>query len=620
MKVEIDGKTKDVDKGIKLSEIAPKGAVVAKLNGKLVDLSTEVTDDSTITFYDAHTEEGLDILRHSAAHVLADAVKKLFPDALPTIGPVVDEGFYYDFYAEPFSPEDLEKIEEEMKKIVKRDEKFKRIELELDEAKEQFKDNSYKIEMVEEFGENLSAYKHGDFIDLCRGPHIPSTGFIKGVKLTKVAGAYWRGDAKNEQLQRIYGIAFPTKKQLEEYVKQREEAEKRDHRKLGKRLELFSMHEEGPGFIFWLPNGLKVKKALLDFWRKKHKEADYLLIETPFILHRKLWEQSGHWENYKEKMYTLKIDDQDFAIKPMNCPGGMLVYNEKIHSYREFPLRVGELGFVHRHEQSGEISGLLRVRGFLQDDAHIYMTPEQLEDEIINVVQLCLELYEPFGFEYEVELSTMPEKHIGTIKQWEHSTNALKNALDRMEIDYRTSAGEGAFYGPKIDFHLKDAIGRTWQCGTIQVDMALPEKFDMTYEGEDGERHRPITIHRALYGSIERFLGILIEHYAGKFPMWLSPEQVRIMSVADRFNPYAQKIADKYEEAGIKVTTDFRSESVGKKIRDAQVDYVNYMIIIGGREEEAGKVNVRTREEEVLGMMDPDEFLEKMLTEISEKK
>ncbi|MBS1266796.1 MAG: Threonine--tRNA ligase catalytic subunit [Candidatus Woesearchaeota archaeon] len=611
---------KMIEKGVKLDKVAPKNVVAAKVNGNLVDLNYTTKEKTEVEFIDPDSDEGLEILRHSTAHVLADAVVRLFPKAKPTIGPVVDEGFYYDFDFRPFTPKDLKQIQREMRKIIKKKQKFERMELTASEAKNMFKDNKYKLEMIDEFGENLSAYKHGDFVDLCRGPHIPNTGLIKGVKLTKLAGAYWRGDIDNTQLQRVYGISFPTKDELKKHFKLLQEAEKRDHRKLGKKLKLFSIHQEGPGLIFWLPKGMLLKNSLLDFWKEMHRKADYKLIETPHILSRSLWETSGHWTNYKDKMYTLKIDDKDFAIKPMNCPGGILVYKEDIHSYKEFPLRVGELGFVHRHEQSGEVSGLLRVRGFLQDDAHIYMTPDMLEDEIINVVRLCLELYEPFGFEYDIELSTMPEKHIGTKEQWEKSTKAIEKALKKLDMRFKVSEGEGAFYGPKIDFHLKDAIGRTWQCGTIQVDMSLPEKFDLTYEGKDGHRHRPVMIHRALYGSIERFIGILIEHYAGKFPMWLSPEQVRVISITDDQAEFAQKIVKKYKDAGIRITLDSRSESVGKKIREAQLDYVNYMFIVGGREVENNTVNVRTRDNEVLGEVKPDKFLKRMISEIEERK
>ncbi len=623
MEIELrfkDGSKKKVEKGAKLAEIAPKQAIAARLDDKLVDLSRAVDKNAQVEFISVDSKEGIEVLRHSAAHVLAQAVVSLFPKALPTIGPVVEEGFYYDFEHEPFIPEDLKKIEKEMQRIVARNEKFERIELSKNEAKEMFKKNPYKLELIEEYEKDLSAYKNGKFVDLCRGPHVPSTGYVKAFKLTKIAGAYWRADITNKQLQRIYGIAFAQEKELKEHLRLLAEAEKRDHRKIGKRLDLFSFHEEGPGFPFWLPKGIILKNALLNFWKEKHKEAGYEFVETPVILNRALWERSGHWVNYRDAMYTLKIDNQDFAIKPMNCPGGMIVYKEKIHSYKEFPLRVAELGLVHRHELSGVLAGLFRVRCFIQDDAHIYMTPEQLSDEIINVVNLCLELYKPFGFSYHVELSTKPKKHIGNDEQWEISTNALKKALDKMKMEYKVNEGEGAFYGPKIDFHLKDAIGRTWQCGTIQVDMAQPENFDLTYEGKDGKRHRPVMIHRALYGSIERFLGILIEHYAGKFPMWLSPEQVRILTVSEKFVPYAKKILEQYEKAGIIATIDQRAESVPKKVRDAQVIYVNYMFVVGEQEQKNQTVNIRTRDNKVLGEKKPEEFLKELLNEIKERK
>lgn len=609
-----------VNKGSKLVEVAPKGAVVAKLDGELIDLSRTADKDTEVEFLGPDSKEGVEVLRHSVAHVLAEAVVSLFPKALPTIGPVVEGGFYYDFDIEPFTPEDIKRIEKEMRRIVARKDKFERIEFTKKQALEMFKKNKYKLELIQEFGKDLSAYKSGKFVDLCRGPHVPDTGYLKAFKLTKLAGAYWRADITNKQLQRVYGIAFATEKELKEHLRILMEAEKRNHRKLGKRLGLFSFHEEGPGFPFWLPKGVILKNAVLDYWKELHKKAGYVFIETPIILNRALWERSGHWKNYKEAMYTLKIDDQDYAIKPMNCPGGMIVYKETIHSYREFPLRVAELGLVHRHEMSGVLAGLFRVRAFTQDDAHIYMTMEQLSDEIINVVNLTFDLYKPYGFEYSLELSTKPKKHIGTAEQWEKATAALKDALDRMKIKYEIREGEGAFYGPKIDFHLKDAIGRMWQCGTIQVDMAQPENFDLTYEGQDGRRHRPVMIHRALYGSIERFIGILVEHFAGKFPMWMNPEQVRILTVAEKFVPYAEKIREKYNEAGVRVTLDQRPDSIPKKVRNAQVSYVNYSLVVGEKEEKNKTVNVRTRENKILGEKNPDEFLKELLKETKDRK
>jgi threonyl-tRNA synthetase len=615
-----DGTKKQIEKGSALQKVSGKDDIVAKLNGKLVDLAVEINDNSDVEFFTARTPVGLEVMRHSCAHVLANAVQNLFPDAKPTIGPVVQEGFYYDFDFRAFTPEDIKNLEKEMNRIIAKNDKFERVELSMDEAKKTFANNKYKLELIDEFGSGLSAYRSGNFIDLCRGPHVPSTGCIKSFKLTKIAGAYWRADARNPQLQRIYGIAFVGQDELKEHLRILEEAEKRDHRKLGKRLGLFSLHDEGPGFIFWLPKGVVVKSELINFWKKKHKDAGYMLIETPMILNRSLWEQSGHWTNYRQNMYTLKIDDMDYAIKPMNCPGGMLVYKETSHSYKELPLRVGELGFVHRHELSGVLAGLFRVRAFTQDDAHIYMAPEQVEQEVINVINLCNDIYTMFGFSYHVELSTMPEKHTGTPEQWEQSTNALKNSLDKIKMEYKINPGDGAFYGPKIDFHLKDAIGRTWQCGTIQVDMSNPDKFDLTYEGADGKKHRPVMIHRTLFGSIERFLGILIEHFAGKFPMWLSPEQVRVITVADRFNPYAEEVVRRFDKAGIRVTSDFRTESVPKKIREAQLDYVNYMIVIGEQEVETKTINVRTRDNQLIGAVQEEDFLKKLHEEIADRK
>lgn len=611
-----------VKKGQKLAELAPKEAVIAKIDGKLVDLSIVLDKDSEVEFIDINSDEGIDTLRHSSAHILADAVVRLFPEAKPTIGPVVEEGFYYDFdFNRAFTPEDLKKIEKEMRKIVAKKEAFERKDVGLEEAKKMFPNNKFKIEMIEEFGEGLSVYKHGGFTDLCRGPHVPNTGFVKGFKLTKVAGAYWRADSKKEQLQRIYGISFPTEKLLKEHITLLHEAEKRDHRKLGKRLDLFSIHEEAPGSPFFLPKGMFLKNKLIEVWREEHEKAGYVEIQTPIILHKKLWETSGHWINYKESMYTLKIDDQDFAIKPMNCPGGMLVYKEKAHSYKELPLRVGELGIVHRHELSGVLAGLFRVRVFTQDDAHIYMTDDQIKDEIIGVIDLTERLYKMFDFDYDIELSTRPEKSIGTAEQWEFTIAQLKAALDEMGKKYKINEGDGAFYGPKIDFHLKDAIGRKWQCGTIQLDMSLPERFDLTYMGEDGKAdHRPFMIHRAIYGSLERFLGILIEHYAGKFPMWLSPEQVRILTVSEKLEPYAESIAEQFKKAGLRVVVDKKGDSISKKVRNAQLSYVNYILIVGEKEEQNKTVNVRTRANEILGEKKPAELIKQMVEEAESRK
>jgi threonyl-tRNA synthetase len=551
---------------------------------------------------------------------MAHAITELYPDAKLTIGPVVDEGYYYDIDHEPFKPEDLVKIEKRMKELAKKDIKISREDMTKKEAHKLFKDNVYKLELIEDLeDDNISIYRQDDFIDLCRGPHVPSTSYIRAFKLTKIAGAYWRADAKNKQLQRIYGISFPKQGMLEAHLKLLEEVEKRDHRKLSKELEIYSMHEEGPGFPFFLPNGMTLKNILIDFWRKEHKKAGYVEIQTPIILNKALWEKSGHWENYKENMYFTKIDNEDYAIKPMNCPGGMMVYKEKIHSYRELPMRVGELGIVHRHEMSGVLSGLFRVRVFTQDDAHIFMTPDQIKDEIVGVIDLVGKFYSLFGFKYNVELSTRPDKSIGTDEQWELATNGLKEALESKKVDFKINEGDGAFYGPKIDFHLTDCIGRTWQCGTIQLDMSLPDRFDLTYEGEDGKKHRPIMIHRVIYGSIERFMGILIEQYAGKFPLWLAPLQIQLLTVADRFNKYAEDLLAEFESVGLRVELDTRSESVSYKIRDAQVKKIPLVITIGEREVKDKTVSVRTPDGKV-STLKPDEFLKQILKNIEDKE
>ncbi len=566
-------------------------------------------------------EEHKHIFWHSAAHVLAMAVKALFPDVKLTIGPTTENGFYYDFYRKsPFIPEDLKKIENEMKRIVNKDIPFVRKGVTKKEALKLFKDNKFKKELIEEYGKGLSVYYNDDFYDLCRGPHVRSTGIIIAFKLTKVSGAYWRGDVKKEQLQRIYGVAFPEKKQLQDYLKMLEEAEKRDHRKLGKQMELFSFHEEGPGFPFWHAKGRIVINELLGFWRKEHRKAGYVEVITPIVLSRKLWEQSGHWEHYNENMYFTKIDGQDYAIKPMNCPGTMLIYKERIHSYKEFPLRLAEIGLVHRHELSGVLTGLFRVRAFTQDDAHIFMTPEQVKGEITNIIGLTDRIYRVFGFDYHVELSTMPKKHIGTAEGWKMAERALKGALKLKKINYKINPGEGAFYGPKIDFHLRDSLGRTWQCGTIQLDMAMPEKFDLAYEGKDGKKHRPVVIHRAVYGSIERFVGILIEHFAGKFPLWLAPVQVRVLTVADRFSRYAKTIKEELEDRGIRTELDDRKESVSYKVREAQAQKIPIILNVGEKEETNKTVAVRTIDGKVKFGVKIDILIEKILHNIKNKK
>lgn len=562
-------------------------------------------------------EKQLATLRHTASHVLAQAVKTLYPEAKLAIGPSIKEGFYYDIdFPETFSEEDLPKVETQMRKIIKKKYKLERFTLPREEALKLMEERKepYKIELINDLPEDaeLSFYQQGDFVDLCAGPHVDNTGLVKAFKLTSVAGAYWRGNEKNKMLTRIYGTAFTTKEELEAYIQRMEEAAKRDHRKLGKELGLFTIMEEGPGFPFFLPKGMILKNLLIDYWRKIHTREGYQEISSPMMLNRELWETSGHWDHYRENMYTTVIDEQDFAIKPMNCPGGMLVYKSTPHSYRDLPLRLGELGLVHRHEKSGALHGLMRVRCFTQDDAHIFMTREQITSEIKNVVRLIGEVYEKFGFQYHVELSTRPEDSIGSDEDWEVATEALKEALDEMELKYVINEGDGAFYGPKIDFHLEDSIGRTWQCGTIQLDFQLPLRFEAEYVGADGEKHRPIMIHRVVFGSIERFIGILIEHYAGKFPLWLAPVQVKVLPISDKFRGYAKEVEAKLLEAGLRCEVDTRDEKIGYKIRQAQLEKIPYMVIVGEKEMEAGNLSVRNREEGDLGSMSVEEFLGKL--------
>lgn len=596
-----DGSKRDYEKGVSGKDVAysigeglGRASLAIEIDKELKDLNTKIEKSSKVRIITFKDKEGQDIFRHSSSHILAMAVLRLFPKAKPTIGPAIENGFYYDFDTKPFHPDDLEKIEAEMKKIIKEDIPFERVELKRSEAKKEFKDNEYKLEILKDAEGDPSSYKLGKFNDLCRGPHVPSTGYVKAVKLTKIAGAYWKGDSENKMLQRIYGLSFPDKKELKQYLNLLDEAEKRDHRKLGKELDLFSFHEEGPGFPFWHPKGTFLFNKLLDYWREEHYKEGYKEVKTPMILDRKLWERSGHWDNYKENMYFTKIDNRDFAVKPMNCPGGILIFKEQIPSYRELPMKIGEIGHVHRHELSGTLAGLFRVRAFTQDDAHIYMTPEQIKEQVIGVINLTDKIYKTFGYEYIVELSTRPEKSIGSDEIWEKATGALKEALDSKKIKYKINEGDGAFYGPKIDFHLKDTLGRTWQCGTIQLDMAMPEKFNIQYIAEDGNRHKVVMLHRTVLGSIERFLGILIEHYAGKFPLWLSPEQARILTVADRFLPYAKKVSEELKKAGIRVEIDSRAESVSYKVREAQKQKIPIIINLGEKEEQNETVAIRT--------------------------
>ena len=556
---------------------------------------------------------------HTCSHVLAQAVKRLYPEVKLAIGPSIAEGFYYDMDSPfPFTPEVMEKIEAEMRKICKEKLKLERFELPREEAVKfmEEKGEPYKVELINDLPEDavISFYKQGEFTDLCAGPHLDSTGRIKGnaIKLTACNAAYWRGDSNRQTLQRIYGIAFPKKEELDAYLQRIEEAKERDHRKLGRELGLFMLTDEGPGFPFFLPKGMVLKNTLIDYWRQVHKKYGYVEISTPIILNRKLWERSGHWDHYKQNMYTTVIDEEDYAIKPMNCPGGMMVYASEPHSYRDLPMRVGELGLVHRHELSGALHGLFRVRCFTQDDAHIFMTPEQLKDEIKNVVKLFDEVYSVFGLPYKIELSTMPEDHIGTVEEWEHNQDILKEAITEMGKDFEVNEGDGAFYGPKLDFHLADSLGRTWQCGTVQLDSQLPERFELEYVGEDGQKHRPIMLHRVVLGSIERFIGVITEHFAGAFPTWLSPVQVKILTITDRADEYAKQVAAKLDAQGFRVELDLRNEKIGKKIREAQLEKDPFMLVLGDKEAEAGQVAVRHRADGDLGVMSLDDFTAKL--------
>ena len=563
----------------------------------------------------------LQVLRHTASHIMAQAIKRLFPQAKLAIGPAIENGFYYDIDVEPKLVEaDLEKIEAEMKKIIKENLKIESFKLPRQEALKLMEERNepYKVELINDLPEDeeISFFKQGEFVDLCTGPHMLYTKAVKVFKLMNITGAYWRGDEKNKMLQRIYATAFENKENLEKYLEELEEAKKRDHRKIGKELELFMIAPEGPGFPFFLPKGMELRNVLEDFWRKIHKEHGYVEIKTPMILNEELWHRSGHWDHYKENMYTTKIDDTDYGIKPMNCPGGMLVYKNSMHSYRDLPIRAGELGLVHRHEKSGELNGLFRVRCFTQDDAHIFCLPSQIEEEISNVIKLIDEVYSIFGFEYEIELSTRPEDSMGSDEQWEMAEGALKKVLKDLNMKYELNEGDGAFYGPKIDFHIKDCLGRSWQCGTIQLDFQMPERFDLTYIGEDGEKHRPVMLHRVIFGSIERFIGILIEQYAGAFPTWLAPVQVKILTIADRHVDYAKKLIKEMSSKGIRVELDDREEKIGYKIREAQLQKVPYMLIIGDKEVEENKASMRSRDKGDLGSIEKEKFIEKIEEEI----
>ncbi|MCE5196685.1 MAG: threonine--tRNA ligase [Negativicutes bacterium] len=606
----------------KISSSLAKEVLAAEVNGCAVDLNTELRDGDRLNLWTFHDEEGKHIMRHSGAHLLAQAVKRLYPAAKPTIGPAVENGFYYDFDMDTtISGNELAGIEAEMLKIVKENLPIRRFALPRREAIAlmQEREEPYKVELIENLpeGEEISFYQQGEYVDLCVGPHVPSTGVLKAFKLTAVTGAYWHGDANNKMLQRIYGVVYPKKADLDAYLTMLEEAKKRDHRKLGRELDLFMLADEGPGFPFFLPKGMILRNLLIDFWREVHHKAGYQEISTPIILNESLWHQSGHWDHYKENMYFTTIDEQTYAIKPMNCPGGILAFKRKAYSYRDLPQRLGELGIVHRHELSGALHGLMRVRCFTQDDAHIFMTPDQMESEIISTIRLIDSIYRVFGFEYHMELSTRPQNSMGSDEQWEAATGALRNALESNGQPYKLNEGDGAFYGPKIDFHLKDCLGRTWQCGTIQLDMQMPELFDISYIAPDGEKHRPVMIHRTALGSIERFLGILIEHYAGAFPTWLAPVQAIIMQITDKNLAYAKEIYQQLDQAGYRVELDARNEKIGYKIREAQLQKIPYMLILGDKEMEDGSVSVRLRKTGETKVMTLLEFMAMVSAEVT---
>jgi len=626
-----DGSVREYQEGVTVLDVAKdispglaRATLAGEWNGKVVDIREKIDEDGTLNLLTFEEEQGKKAFWHTSSHIMAQAVKHLFPKARLAIGPAIDNGFYYDFDVDkPFSTEDLEDIEKEMAQIVKENLELDRFELPRQDAIQYMEEREepYKVELIRDLPEDavISFYRQGDFTDLCAGPHIASTGSVKAIRLLSVAGAYWRGSEKNKMLQRIYGITFPKKSQLKEYMNRLEEARKRDHRKIGKELDLFSIQEEGPGFPFFHPKGMILRNQLEDFWRKEHGKRGYQEIRTPMILNRDLWIRSGHWDHYKDNMYFTKIDGEDYAIKPMNCPGSMLLYKRKIYSYRDLPVRMAELGLVHRHELSGTLHGLMRVRCFTQDDAHIFMLPEQVRDEIIGVIDLVDYFYKVFGFRYHVELSTKPEDSMGSAEDWDRATNALKEALEIKGLDYRINEGDGAFYGPKIDFHLEDCIGRTWQCGTIQLDFQMPERFDLTYVGPDGEKHRPVMIHRVVFGSIERFIAILTEQFAGAFPVWISPVQVKFLSITNRSDDTINKMMEDFGKDGIRTESDLRNEKIGYKIREARMEKVPYMLVVGDKEVENGTVSVRSRSKGDLGTMKPEDFKARIEKEISKK-
>ena len=626
-----DGSQREFPEGVSLLQIAEsisskmaKNAVAAIFNGKVTDLNATVHGDGDLEIVDFDDQKGRQVYRHSSSHVMAQAVKRLWPDTKFAIGPAVDKGFYYDFDTDhTFTPEDFIAIEKEMQSIIKSNYPLIRMEMPKDEAIQFFADRNedYKVELIEDLPADavISLYQQGEFVDLCAGPHVPATGKLKAVKLMSLAGAYWRGSEKNKMLQRIYATSFPKQALLDDYLNKLEEAKKRDHRKLGKELGLFVLLDEGPGFPFFLPKGMVLRNELEKYWREEHQKAGYQEIRTPIILNTELWHRSGHWDHYQDNMYFTQIDEEDYAVKPMNCPGGMLVYKQTLHSYRDLPLRVGEMGLVHRHEMSGVLHGLMRVRAFTQDDAHIFMLPEQIIDEIDGVMNLIDLFYKQFGFSYHVELSTRPENSMGSQETWDLATNALQQALEARGMDYKINEGDGAFYGPKIDFHLQDSLDRTWQCGTVQLDFQMPEKFDLNYIGEDGEKHRPVMIHRVIYGSIERFIGILTEHFAGAFPTWLAPVQVRVLPITERQHDYTEQIIAQLKTEGIRVEVDKRSEKIGYKIREGQLQKIPYLLVLGDKEVEANTIAVRHRKEGDLGTMGMEEFVAMLKTEIRDK-
>ncbi len=630
MKLIVNGIPMEVEDGVNaldlsgsISKELKKEALVARLNDRVISLVEPIHEDGVLEILNFSDEDAKRTLRHTASHVLAQAVKHLKPEAKLAIGPAIENGFYYDFDVdEPFTPEFLAAVEKEMQKLIKKNERVERFELPRAEALELMKDEPYKVELINDLPEDatISFYRQGDFTDLCAGPHLPSTGKIKAVKLMSIAGAYWRGSEKNKMLQRIYGTAFTSKEELDAYIARIEEAKKRDHRKLGRELNLFAFRDEAPGFPFYLPKGMILKNTLIDFWREIHRKWGYVEISTPQIMRRTLWETSGHWDHYKENMYTTVIDDEDFAIKPMNCPGSILTYELDTHSYRDLPLRYGELGLVHRHELSGALHGMFRVRCFTQDDAHIFLTQDQITDEVVRIARLFDEVYSIFGLPYKIELSTMPEDHIGSVEDWDIATKALADAIKSIGKTYEVNEGDGAFYGPKLDFHIQDSLGRTWQCGTIQLDYQLPGRFNLTYVGADSGKHCPVMIHRVVFGSIERFIGIITEHFAGAFPLWLAPVQVKIMTIVDRADDAAEKLRDRLEELGIRTEIDLRNEKIGFKIREAQMMKVPYMLILGDKEVENGVVAVRSRKEGDLGTMTPEELIKKLHEEIRSKE